>query len=127
MANRFQNNQHRLAYGLIASRDGLKCIQCGRKPPKVALEIDHADANPNNWDSENLHLMCKRDNLAKRQMLTNPRHTVSAVKRLIGRKYVSQEVARARENLPYEIVEAANGDVRIRIRERDFSPRRSRP
>jgi molecular chaperone DnaK len=60
--------------------------------------------------------------LAKRQMLTNPRHTVSAVKRLIGRKYVSEEVGRARENLPYEIVEAANGDVRIRVRERDFSP-----
>jgi molecular chaperone DnaK len=60
--------------------------------------------------------------IAKRQMVTNPGHTVSAVKRLIGRKADDPEVVRAREYLPYEIAAAPNGDVRVRVRGRDYSP-----
>ncbi len=60
--------------------------------------------------------------IAKRQLLTNPANTVYAVKRLIGRKFNSFEVQRAKEFLPYEIIEASNGDVRVRIGERDYSP-----
>jgi len=60
--------------------------------------------------------------IAKRQAITNPINTIFAMKRLIGRKFRSDEVARAREVLPYEITEAPNGDVKIRVRERDYSP-----
>ncbi len=60
--------------------------------------------------------------IAKRQLLTNPTNTVYAVKRLIGRKFNSFEVQRAKEFLPYEIIEAENGDLRIRIKEKDYSP-----
>ena len=60
--------------------------------------------------------------IAKRQAITNPVNTIFATKRLIGRKFRSEEVARAREVLPYEITEAANGDVKIRVRGRDYSP-----
>jgi molecular chaperone DnaK len=60
--------------------------------------------------------------IAKRQMVTNPEHTVFAVKRLLGRKAQDPEVVRAQEFLPYEIAEAANGDVRVRARSRDYSP-----
>ncbi|MBZ5639160.1 MAG: molecular chaperone DnaK [Acidobacteriia bacterium] len=60
--------------------------------------------------------------IAKRQALTNPHHTIHAVKRLIGRKYESPEVARAKQLVPYEIVPAANGDAWIKVRERDYSP-----
>jgi len=60
--------------------------------------------------------------IAKRQAVTNPQNTVFAVKRLIGRKYEDQQVQRAREVLPYALAPADNGDVRIRIRERNFSP-----
>ncbi len=60
--------------------------------------------------------------IAKRQMITNPANTVYAVKRLIGRKANTAEVERARALLPYEVAEAPNGDIRIRIRDRDFSP-----
>jgi molecular chaperone DnaK len=60
--------------------------------------------------------------IAKRQLLTNPTNTVYAVKRLIGRKFNSFEVQRAKEFLPYQIIEATNGDVRVRIKERDYSP-----
>ena len=60
--------------------------------------------------------------IAKRQSVTNPQNTVWAVKRLIGRKFNSPEVRRASELMPYTITEAVNGDVRIRVRDRDFSP-----
>jgi molecular chaperone DnaK len=60
--------------------------------------------------------------IAKRQAITNPLATVFAVKRLVGRKYESQESAHAREVLPYGISRAANGDVKIQARGREYSP-----
>src|SRR6266852_3267343 len=60
--------------------------------------------------------------IAKRQAITNPVNTIFATKRLIGRKFRSEEVVRAREVLSYEITEGANGDVKIRVRGRDYSP-----
>ncbi|MEO8430618.1 MAG: molecular chaperone DnaK [Acidobacteriota bacterium] len=60
--------------------------------------------------------------IAKRQSITNPMNTVFAVKRLLGRKYDSEETQHAREILPYEIVRAVNGDVKIRARSREYSP-----
>jgi len=60
--------------------------------------------------------------IARRQAVTNPRNTVYAVKRLIGRKYGSPEVQHARQFVPYQIVEATNGDVRVRVRDKDHSP-----
>jgi molecular chaperone DnaK len=60
--------------------------------------------------------------IAKRQAITNPMNTVFAVKRLVGRKYDSEETQHAREILPYEIVRAVNGDVKIRARAREYSP-----
>jgi molecular chaperone DnaK len=60
--------------------------------------------------------------IAKRQAITNPFNTVFAIKRLIGRKFDSEEVAHAKKVLPYQIVPAANGDVKVKIRDREFSP-----
>jgi molecular chaperone DnaK len=60
--------------------------------------------------------------IAKRQAVTNPKNTIYAVKRLIGRKFTSPEVQQAKQYAAYAMVEAANGDVRIRVRERDYSP-----
>jgi molecular chaperone DnaK len=60
--------------------------------------------------------------IARRQAVTNPKNTVYAVKRLIGRKYSSPEVQHARQFVPYQISEAANGDVRVRVRDKDYSP-----
>jgi len=60
--------------------------------------------------------------IAKRQAVTNPRNTIYAVKRLIGRKFKSPEVQAALRFLPYEVTEAANGDVRLRVRDHDYSP-----
>jgi len=60
--------------------------------------------------------------IAKRQAITNPENTVFAVKRLIGRKFDSDEVQRAREILPYTLVRSPNGDIKIQIRDKQFSP-----
>ena len=60
--------------------------------------------------------------IAKRQAITNPQNTVFAVKRLIGRKFDSVEVGRAKEVLPYTVVPSENGDVSLQIRERAYSP-----
>src|SRR5437763_1181388 len=60
--------------------------------------------------------------IAKRQAITNPFNTVFAIKRLIGRKYESSEVARAKQILPYQIVPAGNGDMKVKIRDREYSP-----
>ena len=60
--------------------------------------------------------------IAKRQAITNPFNTVFAIKRLIGRKYDSDEVSRAKSILPYQIVPAPNGDLKVKIRDREYSP-----
>ncbi len=60
--------------------------------------------------------------IAKRQAITNSANTIYAAKRLMGRKYDSPEVNRARQVCSYEITEATNGDCRVRVRGRDYSP-----
>ncbi len=60
--------------------------------------------------------------IAKRQAVTNAANTLYAVKRLIGRKYDAPEVEKMRETVPFEIVEAANGDAHIRVIDRVYSP-----
>ena len=60
--------------------------------------------------------------IAKRQAVTNAVNTVYAVKRLIGRKYKSREVERMRETSAFEIVDSPNGDARVRVQGRSYSP-----
>ncbi|PWB78422.1 MAG: molecular chaperone DnaK [Holophagae bacterium] len=60
--------------------------------------------------------------IARRQAMTNPKNTAYAVKRLIGRKYSSDEVKWARTLVPYAIVEADNGDAHIEFQGRKYSP-----
>lgn len=60
--------------------------------------------------------------IAKRQAVTNPRNTLYAVKRLIGRKFNSPEVQKMRHTVPFEIVESQNGDAHVRVMDRVYSP-----
>ena len=59
--------------------------------------------------------------LAKRQAITNPKHTVHAIKRLIGRDFDSVEVTEMRERAPYELVPGPNNDTRIQIAGRVYT------
>src|ERR671921_1988763 len=58
---------------------------------------------------------------AKRQAVTNPKNTLFAVKRLIGRKYDEKEVQKDIALMPYQIVKADNGDAWIRVRDQKLA------
>ena len=60
--------------------------------------------------------------IAKRQALTNPASTFFGIKRLIGRKFMSAEVAKQTEFAPYPIVESANGDAWLQVGDKQLSP-----
>ncbi len=60
--------------------------------------------------------------VAKRQAVTNPENTIFSVKRFMGRKFSAAQVQRAQELVPYEVKEASNGDVRVVMGDKDYSP-----
>jgi molecular chaperone DnaK len=60
--------------------------------------------------------------IAKRQAVTNPKNTIFAVKRLIGRRVESPEVEKAKKVLPYEITGAPNGDAWVKLKGDAKSP-----
>ncbi|HET6893255.1 MAG TPA: molecular chaperone DnaK [Pyrinomonadaceae bacterium] len=60
--------------------------------------------------------------IAKRQAVTNAANTVYAVKRLIGRKFNSPELQRMHETCAFELVDSPNGDARVRVQGRSYSP-----
>jgi molecular chaperone DnaK len=59
---------------------------------------------------------------AKRQAVTNPRNTLYAVKRLIGRKFLEKEVQKDIELMPYTITKADNGDAWVEVRGKKMAP-----
>jgi molecular chaperone DnaK len=60
--------------------------------------------------------------VAKRQAVTNPENTIFSVKRFMGRKFDAPSVQRDKEILPYRLTSAPNGDVRVLMGGRDYSP-----
>jgi len=59
---------------------------------------------------------------AKRQSVTNPRNTLYAVKRLIGRKFAEKEVQKDIDLMPYTIAKADNGDAWVEVRGNKLAP-----
>jgi molecular chaperone DnaK len=60
--------------------------------------------------------------VAKRQAVVNPENTVFSIKRFMGRKFNDPEVQRALKLVPYKVTAAPNGDVRVWIGEKEYSP-----
>jgi len=59
---------------------------------------------------------------AKRQSVTNPKNTIYAAKRLIGRKFKEQAVQKDIDLMPYEIMESKNGDAWVRANGKELAP-----
>ena len=59
---------------------------------------------------------------AKRQAVTNPKNTIYASKRLIGRKFKEQAVQKDIDLMPYEIMESKNGDAWVRVSDKELAP-----
>src|SRR5580765_2991362 len=59
---------------------------------------------------------------AKRQAVTNPKNTIYAAKRLIGRRFDEEVVRRDQEIVPYKIIRADNGDAWIEAAGRKLAP-----
>jgi molecular chaperone DnaK len=59
---------------------------------------------------------------AKRQSVTNPKNTIYAAKRLIGRKFTEKAVQKDIDLMPYEIMEAKNGDAWVRAQGKELAP-----
>ncbi len=60
-------------------------------------------------------------NAAKRQMITNSKNTIWGIKRLIGRKFDSPEIKEIGKRVGYDIVEAGNGDIKVKLAENLYS------
>jgi molecular chaperone DnaK len=60
--------------------------------------------------------------VARRQAVVNPENTVFSIKRFMGRKYSDPEVQKAMERIPYQVSAAPNGDVRVHMGGKEYSP-----
>lgn len=60
--------------------------------------------------------------VARNQAVVNPENTVFSVKRFMGRKFSDPEVRDAAKLVPYQVSAASNGDVRVKLNNRDYSP-----
>jgi molecular chaperone DnaK len=58
--------------------------------------------------------------VAKRQAITNPENTVFSIKRFMGRKY--REVGAEIKTVPFKVIEGSNGDARVKIKDKEYSP-----
>lgn len=60
--------------------------------------------------------------VARNQAVINPENTVFSIKRFMGRRYDDSEIQEALKHVPYHVTGASNGDARVKMGDRDYSP-----
>ena len=60
--------------------------------------------------------------VARNQAIINPENTIFSIKRFMGRKYDDAEVQRAKTRVPYKITKAPNGDLRVMLGDKEYTP-----
>src|SRR5512136_361010 len=60
--------------------------------------------------------------VARNQAIINPQNTIFSIKRFMGRKYEDPEVQRTLPRIPYTVLPADNGDLRVKMEDKEFSP-----
>jgi len=60
--------------------------------------------------------------VARNQAITNPENTIFSIKRFMGRKYDDPEVEKALKLVPYDVSKAPNGDLRVKLAGKEYSP-----
>jgi molecular chaperone DnaK len=90
------------------------------KNPKVIFNSEGASTTPSVVAFADKERLVGR--LAKNQAVTNPANTIFSIKRLIGRKQDSKEVADAQKVLPYKIAPSDNGDAWVEVKGKKYAP-----
>ncbi|MDE2442526.1 MAG: Hsp70 family protein, partial [Betaproteobacteria bacterium] len=89
--------------------------------PKVIENAEGARTTPSIIGyTEDGEILCGAP--AKRQAVTNPKNTLYAVKRLIGRRFEEKEVQKDIALMPFKIVKADNGDAWVEARDKKIAP-----
>jgi molecular chaperone DnaK len=88
--------------------------------PKVIENAEGARTTPSIIAYSNDEILVGAS--AKRQAVTNPRNTIYASKRLIGRKFKEPAVQKDIDLMPYTIVEASNGDAWVQVNDKQLAP-----
>ena len=111
-------SSHVLGIDLGTTNSCVAIIENGK--PKIIENSEGARTTPSIVAYANDEILVGAS--AKRQAVTNPKNTIYASKRLIGRKFKEQAVQKDIDLMPYQIIESKNGDAWVKVNDIDLAP-----
>ena len=111
-------SSHVLGIDLGTTNSCVAIIENGK--PKIIENSEGARTTPSIVAYANDEILVGAS--AKRQAVTNPKNTIYASKRLIGRKFKEQAVQKDIDLMPYQIIESKNGDAWVKVNDTDLAP-----